>query len=184
MLLAAGCGRTGASSPTNDPHGPATPALPVVQVAAVRTGAIEQTLPLTGTLQALPNQQVTLRPPVAGILEQFPIHYGEAVRRGQVIAQLSTQQIQGQVLQAQATLAQVQVKVQQAEASALRQQAQTRVAIEQAQATASSAEATLDQAEATQVGKQATMNTVEIASGLAAGEQVAVSGQYGLPDGT
>jgi RND family efflux transporter MFP subunit len=83
------------------------------------------------------------------------------VQRGQIVAQLSTRQLQGQIQQAQATLDQNQVQVQQAEANALQQEAQTRTAILQAQAAVNNAQATLAGAQATLTGDDAALRNAQ-----------------------
>ena len=82
-LASAGCGHKGAAD-TGDAgdagdKGGAKPA-PTVQVATVRVGPIAQTLPATGTLQALRTEEATISPPVAGVLDALPIR--QFVRRG------------------------------------------------------------------------------------------------------
>ncbi len=145
-LLAAGCGHGSAKKPDD-----AKP-LPALQVAAAVRGTLEKRLPVTGTLQPLPGQEATLSPPAAGILSALRVRYGQAVSRGQVVAQLSVKPLLGQIEQAQATVGQNQVQVQQAQANAVQQQAQTRTAILQAQAALRNAEAAVTGAQATLTG--------------------------------
>ena len=148
-LLAAGCGHGGEAKPAE-----AKP-LPILQTAAVTRGTLEKRLPATGTLQALPGQEATLSPPVAGVLSGLFVRYGQTVAPGQVIAKLSTQQLVGQIEQAQATVGQNQVQVQQAVANALQQAAQTQTSILQAQAGLRNAQAALAGAQATLTGSKA-----------------------------
>lgn len=152
-VLAAGCGHGSAKDTAAEAK---TSPLPTVQVAAVTRGTLEKRLPVTGLLQALPGREATLTPPVAGLLSSLFVRYGQSVTKGQVVAQLSTQQLAGQIQQAQATVGQNQVQVQQAQANALQQQAQTRSAILQAQAS-------LKNAQAAQAGAQATLTGSEAA---------------------
>ncbi|MBV9849379.1 MAG: efflux RND transporter periplasmic adaptor subunit [Armatimonadetes bacterium] len=158
-LLLAGCGHKQAAPPELGPGGDAP--LPVVQVVPVTTGTLERTLPATGILMALRDREATLSPPVAGVLDELPIRYGQSVRTGQVIAHLSTRQLQGQIQQAQATIGQNLVQVQQAQANAIQQQAQTRTAILQAQSAVSGAAATLSGARATLFGDEAALHNAE-----------------------
>lgn len=159
-LCLAGCGhkKTAASDAT---AGGKDAAAPIVQTAMVQRGAIEQTLPVTGTLAVLRNQQATVTPAVSGVLDQLPVRFGQTVRKGQIVAHLSTRPLLGQMQQAQATIAQNQVQVQQAQANAIQQQAQTRTSIAQAQSALSGARATLAGSEATLTGNQAALHNAQ-----------------------
>lgn len=128
---------------------------PTLQILPVTRGNLERILSASGTLQTLPGKEAMLTPPVAGVLEGVFVRYGESVVKGQIIAQLSTRQLQGQVQSAQATVGLNLVQVQQAEANALQQQAQTRSAILSAQAGVRNAQATLAGALATLTGSEA-----------------------------
>ncbi len=130
---------------------------PTVQLMPVTRGDLERILPASGTLQTLPGKEALLTPPVAGVLDSVFVHFGQSVVIGQVIARLSTRQLQGQVQQAQATVGLNLVQVQQAEANALQQQAQTRTTILQAQAGVRSAQAALAGALATLTGSEASV---------------------------
>jgi RND family efflux transporter MFP subunit len=132
-----------------------------VQTATVRRGEIDETLPVTGTLAVLRNQQATVTPTVSGVLDQLPVRFGQTVHKGQIVAHLSTRPLLGQMQQAQATIAQNQVQVQQAQANAIQQQAQTRTSIAQAQSALSGARATLAGAEATLAGNEAALHNAQ-----------------------
>jgi len=151
-FLAAGCGHGGdKQAETKDPPAP------TVQIVAVTRGTLERQTPATGTLQSLPGQEASLSPPVSGVLDALFVRYGQAVRKGQVIAQLSTRQLAGQIQQAQATIGQNRLQVQQAQVNALQQKAQTRASILQAQAALRSARAALLVTEATLTGSEASL---------------------------
>ena len=135
--------------------------LPMLQVAAVTRGTLAKRLPATGTLQALPGQEANLSPPVTGVLSGLFVRYGQTVAPGQVIAKLGTQQLVGQIEQAQATVGQNQVQVQQAQANALQQAAQTQTSILQAQAGLRNAEAALAGAQATLTGAEAARHNAQ-----------------------
>lgn len=152
----AGCGHRKSADPASTKQ-----ALPTVQVAAVARGALVRSLPATGTLQSLPGHEAILTPPVTGILDGLFAHYGEPVKKGQIIAHLSTQQITGQIQQAEAALGQSQIQVQQAEANFLQQKAQTRTAILQAEAAVKNAQATLAGDEATLTGAEASLRNAQ-----------------------
>jgi len=136
-------------------------AAPAVQVVPVARGTVERTLPVTGTLMAIPTQEATVSPPVAGGLDAVSVGLGQTVTKGQIVARLSTRQLTGQIEQAQATIQQGQIQVQQASANALQQQAQTRSAILQAVASVRNAEAGLAGAQATLTGDEATLRNAE-----------------------
>ena len=154
-VLAAGCGHGGGSGGDDKKADAKDPPAPTVQVAAVTRGTLERLTDATGTLQAVPTQEATLSPPVGGVLDALFVRYGQTVRKGQVVAQLSTRQLTGQIQQAQATIGQNRVQVQQAQANALQQQAQTRASVLQAQSGLANARAALAGAEATLTGSEA-----------------------------
>ena len=158
-LLSAGCSHGGAK-PAEDKSSDAKP-LPSVQVAAVKRGTLEKTLPVTGVLQTLPGREATVSPPVAGVLSTLLVRYGQTVTRGQMIGQLSTQSLVGPLQQAEAAIGQNRVQVQQAQANAVQQAAQTKTSILQAQAALKNAEAALAGAQATLTGAEAAVRNAQ-----------------------
>jgi RND family efflux transporter MFP subunit len=130
--------------------------LPVVQTITLQRSSVIKTLPLVGTLNALPRQEVTISPQVGGTLLSLKPELNESVQQGEIVAQVSSQQAASQLVQAAATLGQDQTLVQQAEANALQQEAQTKAGIAQANANLRNAEAALDGASATLTANQAT----------------------------
>ncbi len=152
-IFTAGCGHK-ADTPAPAP-------LPTVTVQAVTRGTLTQRLPVSGTLQALPGREAMLSAPAPGLLHALLVRYGQFVQKGQVVAQIDTRTLQGQVQQAQATLGQNRVQVQQAEAAAVQQAAQTRAAILQAQAAVRTASAGLAGAKATLIGSEAALRNAE-----------------------
>jgi HlyD family secretion protein len=155
-LLLTGCGH--GTKPQADAK---PPPMPTLQVVAVTRGTLEKRLPASGTLQALPGQEAILSPPVTGILSTLNVRYGQSVTPGQIVAQLSTGQLTGQIQQAQATVGQNKVQVQQAQANALQQEAQTRTSILQAQAALRNAEAGVTGAKATLTGADAAVRNAQ-----------------------
>ncbi len=149
LVAVAGCG--------HKTETPAPAPLPTVTVAAVTRGTLTQKLPVSGTLQVLPGREAMLSAPAPGLLHALLVQYGQFVQSGQVVAQIDTRTLRGQVQQAQATLGQNTVQVQQAEAAAVQQAAQTRAAILQAQAAVRNAFAGLAGAKATLIGNQAAL---------------------------
>lgn len=156
-LTVAGCGRS--QPPAADASGaPAGGAAPSVTVAAVHYGSIAQTVHVTGTLVPPREQQATIGPPVSGVLSNLYVRLGQHVARGQAVAQLNTQTVEGQIQQAQATMAQNQVQVHQAEANALQQQAQAESAVMQAEAAVTTAQANATGARATLRANQSSLD--------------------------
>lgn len=151
-LLSAGCGH--GAKPADDNSADAK-LLPSVQVVPVTRGTLEKLLPAAGLLQTLPGREAIITPPVAGVLSTLSVRYGQTVTRGQVIAQMSTQPLAGQLQQAEAAIGQNKVQVQQAQANAAQQAAQTQTSILQALATLRNAEAALAGAKATLLGSDA-----------------------------
>jgi HlyD family secretion protein len=131
--------------------------LPAVETVTAQSGAIEKTLPVTGTLMARRDQEASISAPVAGVIDALPIRFGETVVRGQLLFHLSTRTLQGQIDQARATIAQNSLQVQQARTNALLQQGQGRSAVLQAQSAVSGARATLLSAQATLTGDDAAL---------------------------
>ena len=131
---------------------------PTVKLASATIGAIDATLPATGTLKAFPNRETKITAATAGTLQSLPIKLGDKVSRGDVLARLSTAQVQGQITQAEAALQQSKVAVQQAQASAIGQEAQSSSGILQAQAGVSQAQASLQGNQATLINARQTLS--------------------------
>ncbi len=131
---------------------------PTLKLATATIGAIDATFPATGTLKAFPNRETKITSATAGMLQSLPIRLGQKVGRGDVLAQLSTAQVQGQLTQAQAALQQSEVAVHQAQASAIQQEAQSSTGILQAQAQVSQAQASLQGDEATLINAHQTLS--------------------------
>ncbi len=131
---------------------------PTLKLASATIGAIDATLPATGTLTAFSNRETKITPATAGTLQSLPIRLGQKVGRGDVLAQLSTAPVQGQITQAQAALQQSKVAVQQAQASAIGQEAQSSTGILQAQAQVSQAQASLQGDQATLINARQTLS--------------------------
>ena len=141
-----------------DAGAPDSSGTPTLKLASATLGAIAATLPATGTLMAFANRETKITPATAGTLQNLPIQLGQKVARGDVLAQLSTAQVQGQITQAQAALQQSKVAVQQAQASAIGQEAQSSSGILQAQAQVSQAQASLQGDQATLINARQTLN--------------------------
>lgn len=140
FLLLAGCSHAGKDAGDTDSK-PAP--LPAVSVAPVTIGTVLQTLPVTGSLSPLPNHEAQVNAPFAGTLAGIFVQPNQNVVRGQLVAQMSIQTLEGQMQQAQAAIASARVQVQQARINAALQQATSQTAVAQARAQLASAQATL-----------------------------------------
>ncbi len=159
LLLGAGGCHSRASGDDPAASASADAVHPTVEMAVARCGAIEHVDRLSGQLVPLPDQEAAVSPLVSGVIDRVYVRFGEQVRRGQVIAHLSTATVDAQVRQAEATLAGAQVAVRQAIANATQQRAQTRTAIAQARAAVSAAQANVDGAQATLRANRAALAT-------------------------
>ena len=139
LLLPSGCAHKSESTDTAAAVAPSP--LPVVETATATLGPIESSLPVTGILQAARDRVATVTPAVSGTLDQLPVHIGNAVLTGQVLAHISPRLLDGQIDQARATLAQSQIQVLQAQENLVQQQAMTKTGISQAQAVVAQAQA-------------------------------------------
>lgn len=96
-----------------------------VQVATVQTGTIAQAIAVTGSIQALSDVQLSAR--AAGRVIAVNFREGQTVRKGQVVVQQDTTDLQANVQQAQANIRQAQANV--ASANAKLSQARTNYTI-------------------------------------------------------
>ncbi len=122
-MMVGGCGKKqdaqdakGRKPGIGDPGG----SIPV-QVLAVTTGTIEQTVPVTGNTQALSDVQLSAR--AAGRVIAVNFREGQVVRAGQVVVQQDTTDLEANVRQAQAGVQSAQANVQQAQANVASSQA-------------------------------------------------------------
>jgi membrane fusion protein, multidrug efflux system len=97
--IAPGCTRTPVPAPKA--ASPDT-AVPVVQVARLKTGSITRTITLPA--QVLPDQQVMLFAKVAGYLRSIAVDKGDAVKAGAVLAQIEVPELQSTRSRQQAEL--------------------------------------------------------------------------------
>ena len=74
-----------------------------VEVAAIRTGAIEQRRTFTGTLE--PKAEFVVAPKVSGRIERLNVDLADTVTRGQVVAKLDDDEFVQSVAQAEADYA-------------------------------------------------------------------------------
>lgn len=88
---------------------------PVVRVVKVRKSPHESSLTLPGT--ALADQQTALYARINGYLRSFKFDIGDSVKRGQLIAEIDSPEVDQQLRQARATLGVAQATVLQAQAN-------------------------------------------------------------------
>jgi RND family efflux transporter MFP subunit len=102
-LLLGGCGRDGdADSPAATAADRPPIELSEMDAVRVQRGRIERSLPLSGTLR--PFDQTILKTRIAGELVSMPVREGEAVRRGQVLAQMDDREVKARVAERVAML--------------------------------------------------------------------------------
>lgn len=89
--------------------------LPIVKVVAVKRSAAEQTLTLPGT--TLADQQTPLYARVNGYLKSFAFDLGDTVKKGQLVAEIDSPEVDQQLRQARATLGVAQAALLQAQAN-------------------------------------------------------------------
>ncbi|HYL46675.1 MAG TPA: efflux RND transporter periplasmic adaptor subunit [Candidatus Limnocylindrales bacterium] len=101
FLAAAGCSHKQASADEDSASGPK----PVVTLTRVARGDIAETLTLTGTAAALPNQDVRVSSLVPGRIAELHVAEGDHVEAGQLLAKLDDRPYQDQLRQAEAAAA-------------------------------------------------------------------------------
>lgn len=89
--------------------------LPVVEVATARQAPAHATIDLPGDMQALVDSPVFAR--VDGYLRTRLVDYGDHVKRGQLLAEIDTPELDQQISQAHATLSQSQSALKEVRAS-------------------------------------------------------------------
>ncbi len=137
LIAIAGCGLFPSSSaqPTSGARGRDGSDGPIaVQTAQAETGSVAGLLSYTGTTR--PNQQVTLRSQVSGEVTTLAVDVGDAIARGDLLAQLD-----GDLQTTSLNEAQAELSARRAET------AQAEVAISDAQSAVVQAQATFDQAQ-------------------------------------
>ena len=143
LSLVPACSRSGASS-AEDAQVATAPA-PVVAVSAakVETRELARDIEAVGTLD--PNESVIVSNQVEGNVQQVFVDLGDAVRQGQVIAQLDTRELEIAVQQQQAALQQELARISLADENALLDEANTSQ-VRQAEANFADAKLALDRA--------------------------------------
>lgn len=135
-----GCGKKpgGGQADAKGPPGIGDPGGKIpVQVAQVTLGTITQSVPVTGSIQALQDVQLAAR--AAGRVVAVSVREGDFVSAGQVVVQQDATDLLANVRQAQANVESALAKVSQAQTNVQIQKTQARQGVLQAQATLAAA---------------------------------------------
>ncbi|WP_129575291.1 MULTISPECIES: efflux RND transporter periplasmic adaptor subunit [Sorangium] len=104
LLQCAACGKEAASQPEGAKGAKAAPSAKEVTLAPVTELVVEQTIDISGTLDA--DEQVTVGAKVPGRLASIAVDLASPVKKDQVVAQLETRDYELRIEQAAAALAQ------------------------------------------------------------------------------
>lgn len=157
LILAAGlsaCSHESAGS-AGDEGKPASDAVVSVTLTRVARAEIRRTITVTGSIAALPNQDVRVSSLVAGRVAELKVAEGDHVRAGETIARLDDRPFRDQLKQAEAAAAQATANFENAKLSRARNETlfargiAARKDLEDARTQESVAQAALQQAEAT-----------------------------------
>ncbi len=154
-LAVAGCShKAGGGEGEGKDKDKAETAVAEVTITRVTRADVSQTLILTGTISALPNQDVRVSSQVAGRLAQVKVAEGDSVAAGQLLAQIDERPVLDQLRQAEAGVAQAQANLDNAKLTRARNEnlyergIAARKEVEDARTQESVATATLNQAQA------------------------------------
>ena len=103
LLSGAGCKKSAVSAGGGDEE-KAVKAVVQVSLSPVTIETIRTTLPITGTLSPLPDQEAKIAPPAPGRIQQINVKTGDQVIKGQIIAILEPGPLLGQIQQAEAVV--------------------------------------------------------------------------------
>jgi RND family efflux transporter MFP subunit len=158
-----------------------------VTVTRVERADIQSTLSVTGTISALPNQDVRVSSLVPGRVAQMMVAEGDHIREGQVLAKIDDRPFRDQVQQAQAAVDQAKANLENSRLNLQRNEKllergiAARKDVEDARTQASVNKAALSQAEAAYSLARLSLSRTEVRSPLSgmavrrllsAGEQV------------
>lgn len=154
IACVAGCGHKGASDSDNAGADASGGAIPEVTLVKVARGDIQETAAMSGTVAALPNQDVRVSALVPGRVVDLSVAEGDVVRAGEVIARLDARTFHDQLDQAKASEQQAKASFENAQLSLQRNEdlfkrgIAARKDLEDARTAESVAAASLHQAEA------------------------------------
>lgn len=103
IACVAGCGRQGATDSDDAGAGASGGAIPEVTLVKVTRGNIQETAAVSGTVAALPNQDVRVSALVPGRVVDLRVAEGDVVHAGEVIARLDARTYHDQLDQATAS---------------------------------------------------------------------------------
>lgn len=153
-FASAGCARE--SGGDENEAGEATnPAVVEVTLTRVTRAPISRIISISGTVTALPNQDVRVSAMVAGRVSELPVAEGDRITAGQLVARIDDRPLRDQLAQAEASLAQARANLENARRSRARNETlldrgiAARKEVEDARTQETVAEATQKQAEAT-----------------------------------
>ncbi len=156
-----------------DDSGDAASAVAEVTVTKVERAAINSTLTVTGTIAALPNQDVKVSAVVPGRIVSMEVAEGDRVEQGQVLARLDDRAFRDPIRQAEAVVAQAQANLENSRLNRDRQEdlfqrgVAARKEVEDARTQVSVNEAALHQAEAQLAQAKLLLSRTEIRAPLA-----------------
>jgi RND family efflux transporter MFP subunit len=155
LLLAAGtAGCSHPSAESAEGAGKSADSATPVTVTRVARADIQRTLTVTGSIAALPNQDVRVSSFVAGRIAELKVAEGDHVRAGQVVARLEDHTLRDQLKQAEAAVTQARANLENARLSRTRNETlfqkgiAARKDLEDARTQESVAQGALQQAEA------------------------------------
>ncbi|MEJ2344000.1 MAG: efflux RND transporter periplasmic adaptor subunit [Gammaproteobacteria bacterium] len=127
------------------------------QTAEARRGDLTVTVTATGTLQ--PVNQVDVGTEVSGTVERVAVDFNDRVKRGEVLAQLDTDQLSAKLRQSQAALELARAKVQDADATLI----ETRLKFKRLQALAGKGMSSKDERDAAEAAYARARASLEVA---------------------
>ncbi|NJK41877.1 MAG: biotin/lipoyl-binding protein [Acaryochloridaceae cyanobacterium SU_2_1] len=84
---------------------------PNIDDLTIKVESKDITLKITASGTITPYKSVNLSPTIGGIVSKLLVEQGDRVQRGQVIAQMDTRDLEGQLLQANASIAQAEARL-------------------------------------------------------------------------
>jgi len=105
-LVGAGCGKSeaGANKATNTPPPPIT-----VKSGVAEDRTVERSISVTGSLN--PDETTSVSSEVGGRVAKLNVDFGQSVRKGQILAEIDTQELSLQLERSRATLAQALARI-------------------------------------------------------------------------
>jgi len=187
LLLMPSCSKKSAGDEDAGGDEAAANVIAEVTVTRVQRADIQSTLSVTGTISALPNQDVRVSSLVPGRVAHMLVAEGDHISEGQALAKIDDRPIHDQVRQAQAAVDQARANVENAELSLQRNQklldrgiaaqkdfedARTQAAVNKALLNQAEAALSLAQLNLTRTDVRSPLTGMVVKRLLSAGEQV------------